>query len=74
MFANENYPDKPQDTKFKRAIINFIKGFKECKENKRKLFNELKKKNKDLGDGQENTNTTLIEMIKTIPRFENGIQ
>lgn len=64
MFTNENYPDKPQDTKFKRAIINFIKAFKGYKEDKKKLFNELK--NKDLGDGQENTNIKLMKMIKTI--------
>ena len=64
MFTNENYPDKPQDTNFKRAIVSFIKALKESKDDKKKLFNDLKK-NKDLGDGQENK-IKLMEMIKTV--------
>lgn len=32
MFTKENFLDKVQDTEFKRTIINFIKEFKDSKE------------------------------------------
>lgn len=36
MTANENYLDELQDRGFKRTIINFIKVFKEFRENTKK--------------------------------------
>lgn len=50
--ANENYPDEPQDTIFKRKIIRFIKELKEFKEDVKKWLNELKG-NKNLSDAQK---------------------
>jgi hypothetical protein len=32
MFSTKNYFDEPQNTTFKRTIINFIKEFKKIKE------------------------------------------
>lgn len=36
MLSNENYLHKPQDIKFKITTINFIKEFKELKEETKK--------------------------------------
>lgn len=38
VFSNENYLDESQDTEFKTAIINFIKEFKESKEDESKYI------------------------------------
>lgn len=32
MLLNENYLNEPKNTEFKKAVINFIKEFKEFKE------------------------------------------
>lgn len=41
IFSIENYLDKSQGTCFKIAIINFIREFKELKEDTKKELNEL---------------------------------
>lgn len=51
MFLNKYSPDESQDTKFKRAVINTFKEFKEAN----KLLNEL----------DEDINKLLIEAKKT---------
>lgn len=50
--ANENYPDEPQDTVFKRKTTKFIKELKEFKEAIKKQLNELKE-NKGLSYAQK---------------------
>lgn len=65
MFFSENDLDKPQDTGFKKKILNSIKGFKELKEDRKKKLNEIKRKrlqkNKCLSDTQGNTDVRLME-------------
>lgn len=55
---------------YKRTIINFFKEFKELKKDMKKYLNELKenefKENKCLSDAPENTNISLMEMMKII--------
>ena len=70
MFDNENYLDEPQNTKFKRTIINFLKELKEFKDKTKNQLIEIKnkehKKNNCLTDVQETTDIRLVEMIKII--------
>lgn len=69
MFSNEKYLDEPQDIEYKRTVINFIKEFKESKEDKNKLLTKLQKEyNKWLSDVQKNTNTHMNEMIKLLKK------
>lgn len=60
MFASENELDGPQDPKIERTIINFIKEFKEVKEDTKIQLNGMKEKelqeNNRLSADQENTN------------------
>lgn len=41
VFSNENYLDEPQDTEFKRTIINFSDDFKDFKEDTKKQYNDI---------------------------------
>lgn len=42
MLANENYLDELQDTECKRTIINFIKEFKDFKEDTKRQLSGIK--------------------------------
>lgn len=42
LFSNGNYLDEPQDTEFKRTIMNLIKDAKAFKEDRSRELNELK--------------------------------
>lgn len=69
MFSTKNYFDEPQNTTFKRTIINFIKEFREFKEDTKKHLNEikeniLKERKKCQHDAQETTNIKLAETDK----------
>lgn len=61
VFANGNYLDKAQCTRFKGTIINFIEEFKEFKEDTKKQLNKIKEEklneNKCPNDTQGNTST-----------------
>lgn len=78
MFSNNSYLDEPQCTEFKRTTINFIKVFKDFRENTKRLLNKIKekelKKNKCLSNVQHNINIKLMEMVKKNPGFESRIQ
>jgi hypothetical protein len=41
-FANENYLDRPQETKFKGTIIDFIKELKGFEDDMKKLLEAMK--------------------------------
>lgn len=41
IFDSENYLDEPQDTEFKRTIINFSDDFKDFKEDTKKQYNDI---------------------------------
>lgn len=42
VFTNENYLDEPQDTGFKKTIINSFLKFKKLKEDMKKQSNEIR--------------------------------
>lgn len=67
MFSEENHPDEPQDTAFKRTIIKQIKELKDFKEDEYSLPSELQEDwNKCPSDGQENTNIQMNEIREMI--------
>lgn len=48
MFSSKNHLTEAQDTDLKRTVIEFIKEFKELKENKNSLMNLGKKQKKNV--------------------------
>lgn len=77
MFNNENDLDGLQNMRFKVIIINFIKDFKEVKEDPKKQLSKIKEKehkeNKHMDHTQNNTNIRLMELTKTNQDFRMEI-